>query len=65
MQEEATTYETYMLKINSENNWELWDTYNEEPTEDYLEEEMALSYCVKHYEGVKVLRVERTNIFQA
>lgn len=65
MQEETTNYEVYMLKINSKNDWELWDTYDEEPTEDCLEEEMALSYCVEHYEGMKVLRVERTNIFQA
>ena len=60
-----TTYEIYMLKINSEDNWELWDTCDVKPTEDYLEEEMELTYCLKHFEDVKVIKVERTNIFQS
>lgn len=65
MQEKIINYEIHMLKKDSEDNWELWDTWNEEPTEDQLEEEMTLSYCMKNYEGVKILKVEKTNIFQA
>lgn len=65
MQEKIINYEIHMLKKDSEDVWELWDTWDEEPTEDQLEEETTFSYCIENYEGVKVFKVERINIFQA